>query len=51
MCRQMDGTTKKFILRDVTQTQKDKHDISSLHDISYKVEDNHAILHSPRESK
>ena len=37
---------KKLILHKVTQTQKDKHGM-----FIYRVKDNHAIIHRPRETK
>ena len=46
---QMDGT-KKIILSEVTQTQKDTHGLQSF--ISgYKVHDNHTTIHIPKEAK
>jgi hypothetical protein len=48
----MDGSKKK-ILREVTQIQKDKYgEYSLIMDIiSCKVKDDHATIHRPREAK
>jgi hypothetical protein len=42
---------ENIILSEVTQTQKDRHGVHLLMDISHKVHNNHAIINRPKEAK